>query len=163
MSISSCAEPRSRRQLLGEGARVATLLAAAGLLPGLARAQGSAWNAAAFETHTIAELMKALAMPLPAESKEVTLQAPDIAENGAAVQLLVSSTLPNVRRLLVLIEKNPNLLAALFEFGDVVEPVLTTRVKMAESSNVYALAQLADGRTVFTRREVKVTLGGCGA
>ncbi|HOB93600.1 MAG TPA: thiosulfate oxidation carrier protein SoxY [Aquabacterium sp.] len=150
---------RTRRALLAHSTRLAALLAAAGLLPPAAQA---AWNAAAFEARTLPELARLLGTAAPAESREVSLGAPEVAENGAAVPVVLGSTLPGLRRLLLLVEKNTTPLAAIFEVGEAVEPQLTTRVKMGQSSDVYAVAVTADNRLLFTRREVKVTLGGCG-
>ena len=151
----------SRRDLLGHSARIATLLAAAGLLPGLARAQGAAYPSAAFEAKTMADVMKALGAGAPAESKEVTITAPDIAENGAVVPVGASTGLAGVRRILILVEKNPAILSAMFNVTDAVEPSFSTRLKMDQSSNVYAVAMMNDGRVLFAQKEVRVTLGGC--
>ena len=106
--------------------------------------------------------MKALGVAMPVESKEVTISAPDIAENGAVVPIGAATTLANAKRLLILVEKNPSTLAASFELTDSIEPTVATRVKMGESSNVYAVAITADNKVLFARKEVKVTLGGCG-
>ena len=152
----------TRRELLSRSAQLATLLAAAGCLPGIAGAQSGAWNAAAFEAKGVAEAMKALGVAAPVESKEVTISAPDIAENGAVVPIGAATTLANAKRLLILVEKNPSTLAASFELTDSIEPTVATRVKMGESSNVYAVAITADNKVLFARKEVKVTLGGCG-
>ena len=151
----------SRRDLLGHSARIATLLAAAGLLPKLARAQGSSYPSAAFEAKTMADVMKALGAGVPAESKDVTITAPDIAENGAVVPVGASTGLAGVRRILILVEKNPAMLSAMFNVTDAVEPSFSTRVKMDQSSNVYAVAMMSDGRVLFAHKEVRVTLGGC--
>lgn len=150
---------QARRQFLNHSARVAGLLLMAGVLPGVARA---AWNGAAFEAKTMADLMKALGGGTPVESKDVAITGPDIAENGAVVPIGVASTLPGVKRLMVLVEKNPNVLAAVFDVTDSVEPNFSTRVKMGQSSNVYAVAMTGDGKVLFAQKEVKVTLGGCG-
>lgn len=149
----------NRREMLARSATVAGLMAAAGLLPTAAMA---AWNQAAFEAKSLAEVMKALGAAAPTESKDVTITGPDIAENGAVVPVGASSSLPGVKRLLILIEKNPALLAAAFDVSDAVEPAFTTRVKMNQSSNVMAVALMADGKVLFAQKEVKVTLGGCG-
>jgi sulfur-oxidizing protein SoxY len=101
----------NRRSLLSHSAKVAALLAAGGFLPQIAHA---AYNAAAFEVKTMAELAKLLGGSAPTESKDVTITGPDIAENGAVVPLGVSSALPGVKRLLVLVEKNPSVLSAMF-------------------------------------------------
>src|SRR5574341_754164 len=153
----------TRREVLKHSATVASLLMGAGLLPRVAFAENApGWNAAAFEAKNMADLMKALGAAAPAESKEVSLLAPDIAENGAVVPLGASTTLPGVKRVLLLVEKNPNILAAMFELTDAVDPAINTRVKMGQSSNVFAVAMLADGRVLYAQKEVKVTLGGCG-
>ncbi len=149
----------NRRAMLSHSAKVATLLATAGLLPQAAHA---AYNAAAFEIKTMAELAKALGGSAPTESKDVTITGPDIAENGAVVPVGVSTTLPGVKRLLVLVEKNPSVLSAMFDVSDAVDANFATRVKMGQSSNVYGVAMMADGKVLFAQKEVKVTLGGCG-
>lgn len=153
----------TRRKMLSDSARVAAALAAAGWLPQVAFAQAAgAWNKAAFDAKTTADLMKALGASAPVESKDVTLTAPDIAENGAVVPVGVATTLAGVKQLLVLVEKNPNTLVAFFQPTDAVEASFTTRVKMGQSSDVYAVAITGDGKALFAKKEVKVTLGGCG-
>jgi sulfur-oxidizing protein SoxY len=145
--------------MLATSARVAVLLAGAGLLPAGAQA---AWNNAAFEAKNLAEATKAFGGGAPAESKDVTVTGPDIAENGAVVPVGCSSTLPGVKRLMLLVEKNPNVLAAAFEVNDTVDASFNTRVKMGQSSNVYAVAITGDNKVFFAQKEIKVTLGGCG-
>ncbi|KPF59071.1 thiosulfate oxidation carrier protein SoxY [beta proteobacterium AAP51] len=148
-----------RREVLVRSGQVAALLAGAGLLPMQAQA---AWNAAAFEIKTMAELAKTLGASAPAESKDVTVTGPDIAENGAVVPVGASTTLPGVKKLMLLVEKNPSVLAASFDVSDAVDAAFTTRVKMGQSSNVMAVALMNDNRVLFAQKEVKVTLGGCG-
>jgi len=150
---------QTRREMIARSAAVAAALASAGLLPAHAQA---AWNKAAFEAKNVDDVLKALGVAKPVESKDVALTAPDIAENGAVVPIAASTSLPNVTQLVFMIEKNPTTLAGSFEFTDAVEPSVATRVKMAQTSNVIAVALLADGRALFAKKEVKVTLGGCG-
>lgn len=149
----------TRRLVLERSAHVAGLLAAAGLLPATARA---AWPQAAFEAKNLADAVKALGGSAPVESKDVTLTGPDIAENGAVVPVGCACNLAGVKRLALLVEKNPNALAAVFDVSDAVEPNVATRVKMGQSSNVFAVAMMADGKVLFAQKEIKVTLGGCG-
>jgi sulfur-oxidizing protein SoxY len=151
----------SRREVLKRSASVAGMLATLGLLPAHALAQGG-WNKTAFETKSMADLMKALGSARPVESKDVLLQAPDIEENGAQVPIAASTRLPGVKRLLFLVEKNPNLLSAIFDFSEAVEPNVAIRLKMEQSSKVYAVMMLADGRVLYAQKDVSVTLGGCG-
>ena len=152
----------TRREMLTRSAQVAGMLAALGLLPGVARAQAAAYNAPAFDAKTMADLMKALGAGAPAESKDVTITGPDIAENGAVVPVAASTALPGVKRMLLLVEKNPSMLSAMFDVGDAVEANFSTRVKMGQSSNVFAVAMMRDGKVLYAAKEVKVTLGGCG-
>jgi sulfur-oxidizing protein SoxY len=150
---------QTRRELLSQSAKVAGLLAAAGLLPAAAQA---AWNEAAFSAKSMADVVKALGGGAPAESKDVSIIGPDIAENGAVVPVGASSSAAGVKRLMLLVEKNPNALAASFDLTDSVEANVSTRVKMGQSSNVYAVAMMADGKVLYAGKEIKVTLGGCG-
>ena len=150
---------QSRRQVLRTSAQVAGLLAGAGLLPATAQA---AWTPAAFDAKTLAEAAKALGGSAPVESKDVTITGPDIAENGAVVPVGCSTTLAGVKRLALMVEKNPSALAAVFDVSDAVDANFNTRVKMGQSSNVFAVAFMADGKVLYAAKEIKVTLGGCG-
>lgn len=152
----------NRREMLTRSAQVAGMLASLGLLPGLAAAQAAGWPTAAFEAKTLADAIKALGASAPVESKDVSITGTDIAENGAVVPVGAATTLPNVKRMLVLVEKNPNVLSAIFDVNESVEPNFTTRVKMGQSSNVYAVALTNDGKALYAVKEIKVTLGGCG-
>jgi sulfur-oxidizing protein SoxY len=149
---------QNRRETLRQALAVAGMLGATGLFPQYALA----FNKAAFDAKTIADALKAYGASAPTESKDVTLTAPDIAENGAVVPLAAASTLPNVKAILMLVEKNPNALSAKFDVSDMVEPSFSTRVKMGQTSDVYAVAITADGKAHYAKKEVKVTLGGCG-
>ena len=151
-----------RRDMLKTSIRLAGLLATAGLVPTAARAQASAWDKTAFEAKTLAEVAKALGGQAPAAHAGVSLTGPDIAENGAVVPVGCTTTLAGVKRLAILVEKNPSALAAAFDVSDAVEPNFNTRVKMGQSSNVFAVAFMNDGRVLYAQKEIKVTLGGCG-
>lgn len=145
----------------GGGAMLLAVLAGAGWLAPRG-AQAQAWNKAAFETHAMDETMKALGGAPPAQSNDIAFVAtPDIAENGAVVPIGVASSIPKTESIAILIEKNPNMMAALFDIPAGTEPAITTRVKMGQTSNVYALVK-ADGKYYVASKEIKVTLGGCG-
>ena len=151
-----------RRVLQGTGgAAVMGLAMAAGLFkPGSAWAQ-QAWNKAAFDTKSLNDAVKALGGASPAESNLISITSPDIAENGAVVPFTIESKLPKTENVAILIEKNPNILAANFSIPDGTQPWVNTRVKMGQTSNVIALVK-ADGKFYYASKEVKVTLGGCG-
>ena len=148
----------SRRETLQRSAAVAALLASAGF-PQFAQA---ATHKAAFEAKTVPEAVKATGALTLIESKDVVLTAPDIAENGAFVPMGVSTALPGVKHVLLLVEKNPLSLVALFQSSESLENNFLTRAKMGQTSDVYAVAVMADGKALWTKKEVKVTLGGCG-
>lgn len=149
---------QTRRKTLQQSALVAGLLAGTGLFPRMAWAR----NQAAFSSKSLADVVKALGASAPAESKEVTITGPDIAENGAVVPLGAATSLAGVKQLLILVEKNPDALVAVFNLGEGVESNIATRAKMGQSSDVYAVAITQDGKALYAKKEVKVTLGGCG-
>jgi sulfur-oxidizing protein SoxY len=149
---------KTRREALKQSALVAGLLASTGMFPQFAYA----YNKAAFEGKSLADVVKAVGGNAPTESKDVTITGPDIAENGAVVPLGASCSLPGVKQVLILVEKNPAALVALFNVTDALEPNFSTRAKMGQSSDVYAVAIMNDGKALYAKKEVKVTLGGCG-
>lgn len=152
----------TRRQVLSQSATVASLMLASGVLGPLAHAAGAAAGKGAFDAKTMADLVKALGYGAPTESKDVSITAPDIAENGAVVPLGAATSLAGVKQVMLLVEKNPAVLAALFNTTPDVDANFSTRVKMGQSSNVYAVAVTNDNKVLFAQKEVKVTLGGCG-
>lgn len=147
-----------RRDMIKSTAAVAGLLATAGF-PQFAQA---AFNKAAFDAKSVQDAVKAVGASGLAESKDVTITGPDIAENGAVVPLGASTSLPGVKQLLILVEKNPSTLVAIFHVSDSVEANFQTRSKMGQSSDVYAVAIMNDGKALWAKKEIKVTLGGCG-
>ena len=150
-----------RRDML----RISTVLGlavSAGLLcAGEAAAATEGWNAAAFDTKNLNDTVKALGGGSAMVSREIAINAPDIAENGAVVPVSVTTTLPNVQQIAILVEKNPNALSANFTIPAGTDPFVSTRVKMAQTSNIHVLAK-ADGKWLVASKEIKVTLGGCG-
>ena len=151
---------QSRRNALKTGGGVLALLLAAGIVrPGDALAQQL--NQAAFELKTLPEALRALGAQSPAASDAIQIKAPEIAENGAVVPIGVESRLPGTQSITLLIEKNPQPLTASFNIPAGTEPSVSTRVKMGQSSDVYALVK-ADGKFYMAKKEIKITLGGCG-
>lgn len=150
---------RTTLQMAG-GASLYGALVSIGLLrPGSAAAQ--AFDEAAFKVSGVAATLKALGADGAVESKDVVIVAPDIAENGAVVPVSIRSGLPRTQAVALLVEKNPNALAGAYEMLDGADPEVSMRIKMGQSSDVVALVK-ADGKFYMARKEVKVTLGGCG-
>jgi sulfur-oxidizing protein SoxY len=151
-----------RRQFVqkSSGITAVALGAATGWLPTSAQAQ-AAWNKTAFESKSLADAVKALGGTTATESKDITLTAPEIAENGNVVRIGASTSNPAVTQIAFVIEKNPSALTAVFDVLPGTEANFATNVKMGQSSNVYAVAKMGD-KFVYAVKEVKVTLGGCG-
>ena len=124
-------------------------------------ALAAAWNKDAFGAKTPADALKSLGIAGATPSKEVVIDAPEIAENGAVVPIEVSSSIPGTSAISVIIEKNPFPLAAQFDFQNGALPYVKLNVKMNETSDVRAVA-IAGGRQYTATKEIKVTIGGCG-
>jgi len=150
---------RRRRQFLKTGGLLGLLLWA-GLL-GPEDVLAEEWNRAAFEGKQPDDVIRVLGGIGARESAEVVILAPEIAENGAVVPLEVISKLDNTQSIAIVVEKNPNPLAANFSIPDGTLPDIQTRVKMAQTCNVYALVK-ANGKFYFAVKEIKITQGGCG-
>ncbi len=140
--------------------RLLTLLGVAGMA-GSARTAAPGWPEEAFHQKAEADAVRLLyGKPFEASDK-VTLEAPEIAENGAVVPVSVSTSLPGVTAISILVPENPFALTATYTFADGTLPSVGCRLKMAKTSNVIAIVE-ADGKLYSTSKEVKVTLGGCG-
>jgi len=138
-----------------------SLLAAAGLLLLKPLAALAAWNQEAFGAKSAADALKSLGAPSPAASRDIVIEAPQIAENGAVVPIEISSNIPGTTSIAVLIEKNPFPLTGKFEFKEGALPFVKLNVKMGETSDVRVVA-MAAGKSFAATREIKVTIGGCG-
>lgn len=153
---------QSRRNALKAGGSVglfSTLVALGLVKPGDAWAE--AWNKGFFEAKGFAEALKALGAGAPTPSGEITITAPDIAENGAVVPVAAISKLPNTQQIAYLIDKNPYAVTAVFDIPAGTLPEVQTRVKMGQTSSVMILVK-ADGKFYSAQKEIKVTVGGCG-
>ena len=141
------------------GSAVAVAVGAGLLSP---RAVLAAWPKAAFEAKSVNDAMKGLfgsADNTP--SGDIKIKAPDIAENGAVVPVSVSTTMGNVASIAVIAEKNGTPLASNFKLGANALPNVSTRIKMGKTSDVIAVVK-ANGKAYSARKNVKVTIGGCG-
>ncbi|HEX2649759.1 MAG TPA: thiosulfate oxidation carrier protein SoxY [Burkholderiales bacterium] len=121
----------------------------------------AAWNKEAFGAKSAGEALKSLGIGASADSKDILIEAPQIAENGAVVPVEITSNVPGTRSIAVVVEKNPFPLVAKFDFSESALPFVKVNVKVGESSFVRAIAE-AGGKYYTASREVKVTIGGCG-
>jgi len=147
-----------QRRTLMQFTALVGLMASAGLIT---KAEAATWNKAAFEAKSIADVEKVLGASGIQESDQVSLRAPDIAENGAVVPVGIQSDLEGITEAAILVKENPSALAAMFMLPAGAKPNVTTRVKMGQTSEVIAMVKSGD-KWLMASKEIKVTLGGCG-
>jgi sulfur-oxidizing protein SoxY len=143
----------------GAAGTVAVAVAAGLLRP--TEVLAAEWNKAAFEAKAVADALKAMGVSTPADSKDIQIKAPDIAENGAVVPVEVTSKIAGTEAIALLVEKNATPLVADFTLANGAEGYISTRIKMGQTSNVRVVVK-AGGKYYAAVKEVKVTIGGCG-
>lgn len=91
----------------------------------------------------------------------VELTTPEIAENGNTVPIEVSA--PGAESVIIFASGNPNPDVATFHFGPLAgSQSASTRIRLAGTQDVVAVAKMSDGSFAMARKTVKVTIGGCG-
>ena len=119
-------------------------------------------NKAAFTATAEKDVFTALFGDKPVkETTDVNLKVPDIAENGAVVPVTVSTAAAGAESIAIIVAENPNPLSARFQLVGGADAEISTRIKMGTSSDVIAAVETADA-VLITRKNVKVTIGGCG-
>ncbi len=124
-------------------------------------AMAAVWNKPAFEANKLKEATKNLAINTEIPSKDIEIIAPDKAENGAIVQLEVTSRIPNTEAIAVFVEKNPTALIGNFMFANGALPQIITRIKMAETSDIKIIVK-AGNQYYSNAKNVVVLENGCG-
>ncbi len=126
------------------------------------RAVLASWPKKAFEAKSVGDALSALhGSSNAADSGDIKIKAPDIAENGAVVPITISTTLGDLNSISVIAEKNPVPLVASYEMGPSAEGYVSMRIKMGKTSDVVAVVK-SGGKLFRAAKEVKVTIGGCG-
>ena len=147
----------SRRELLSSASTVAIASLFGGQVP-------LAWA----EAEDLQELLEEYTGGSEAKSGRLTLKMPEIAENGNTVPVSVSVESPMtdddyVESVIILAELNPNPGVVTFNFSPSSgEAQASTRMRLATTQTVYAVAKMSDGSLFADQRNVKVTIGGCG-
>jgi sulfur-oxidizing protein SoxY len=145
----------------GGGLGLFAFAVATGLVNPLVAFADADWNDKAFAAKSLDDVVKAFGGASAAESADIALSVPEIAENGAVVPVSVDSKLAKTQSIAILVENNPSALSAQFDIPEGTDPSISTRVKMGETSNIIALVKTDTGY-FYASRQVKVTLGGCG-
>lgn len=150
-----------RRNVLksAAGAGAVAVAVAAGLLkPTMAMASAPR---SAYEAKNVGDVLKNMGATAPVDSKDITIKAPDIAENGAVVPVEVTSGIAGTTAIAIIAEKNAQPLAADFDLTGGALGFISTRIKMGQTSLIRAVVT-AGGKSYTAAKEVKVTIGGCG-
>lgn len=122
----------------------------------------AAWPEKAFSSPGASEAMiDLLGTDKTIPSDQISMKAPEIAENGAVVPVRIKTTLENVESISIIVEKNPRPLAATVEILPGTLPEFSSRIKMRETSQVMVVVK-TDSGLYSTSKEIKVTIGGCG-
>lgn len=118
-------------------------------------------DAATSGANNLALAYQALGVGQMIESKDIYINAPEIAESGVIVPVEVTSKLGGTSMIAILVEKNPHPLTAQFAIATGTQGYVNTRMKMSSSSPVHIVVQ-AGGKYYHTMKLVKLTEGGCG-
>ena len=152
----------SRRIILKASMAAGTLAIAVGanlLTPSTVLA---AWPGKAFKATKLDAAMNAMTgKARPTSSADITIDAPDIAENGAVVSVKVTTTLPKVESISIYVPVNAFPLSASYILSNQMETSITGRIKMAKTADIVAVVK-SNGKLYSAKKGVKVTLGGCG-
>lgn len=152
-----------RRKFLTGGvsaALLAPLLGTGLLLP--SRVLAAEWNKKAFTARNVNDALTAYGSANAVESRDIVINAPEIAENGARVEVEITSNIADTRSLAIFADKNPMPLCSAIEFSGPVLPYVRAQLKLSETTRLRVIAKTADGKSYVAFREIKVTLGGCG-
>jgi len=151
------------RRLILQGAGATALVGLGNLAFGLAPAfaANDKYPEEAFKQKSDTDAIKSLYGKTAEASDKVTLDAPEIAENGAVVPIAVTTTLADVSSISFFVSENPNALAASYVIPAGTIPAIANRLKMAKTCNVTAIVE-SGGKLYSATKEVKVTVGGCG-
>ena len=143
---------------LHDGVQVAVAVSAGLVAP---RQVLAAWPKAAFEARSVQDALKGIyGSDLTEASGDISIKAPDIAENGAVVPVTINTGM-NAESIAIVVEQNGTPLAATFNLASNTQGYVSTRIKMGKTSNVIAVVK-SGGKVYSARKEVKVTIGGCG-
>ena len=152
----------TRRKFLKTSAMTGAVVAGIGAGILAPRNVMAAWPKAAFDaTDMGVALTGAIGSPEMIESADIDIKAPAIAENGAVVPITITCKIPGTESITIMLPGNAAPLAATFVLSPRTEGFVSTRVKMGKTSDVVVVVK-AKGKQYSAKKEVKVTIGGCG-
>jgi len=150
----------NKRRIFLKGAAASSAIVTAGAL--VPQAVVAKWTAEAFEAKSVEDALKgAFGSDAMEESGDIAIKAPDIAENGAVVPVSITSTVEGVESIAMMVDSNSSPMVASFILGEGAEAYARTNIKMGKTGNVVAVVKAGD-KLYSAKKEVKVTIGGCG-
>ncbi len=148
-----------RRTFLKGSMAAVGVAATAGLLT--PRAVLANWPKAAFDATDADGAIAGAGVSGATHSDDITVKAPDIAENGAVVPITVTSKISGTESITLIAANNGTPMGAQFIMGKSTQGYASVRLKMGKTSDVIAVVK-AGGKTYMNKKQVKVTIGGCG-
>jgi len=120
----------------------------------------AAWNQRAFDARNLKDALGAFGIAGPVQSRDISIDAPDIAENSAFVPVQITSRIPGTQSIAIFIDRNPFPHIARFDFASGTSPFVALRLRVAETSPVRVVVR--EGNSYYVAmKEVRVTVGGC--
>lgn len=120
------------------------------------------WNKEAFSAENFESALNAYFPEQEIiESSQISIGVHPVIENGAVVPLKINADLPNIESITIFVDKNPNPLIANFDLSPVCKGFISTRIKVQNPSNIYAVVK-SDGKVFMTKTFIEVHEGGCG-
>ncbi len=150
---------RQRRDLLHISAALGLAFTAGILKPSDVFAAD--WNTRLFDVKTLKEALAELGAANVVNSDAVILSGPEMVSSGAVVPLSFESKIPQTEFMAVLVQKNPLPMTATFTIPPGTDAVISTRIKMGETSTIYGLVK-AEGKFYVGSTMIKVRAGGGG-
>lgn len=148
-----------RRNFLQVGTALSLAFAAGVLKP--SEVFGAEWDKKLFDAKTVSEAVWTMGGEVAVTSNQVLLSGPEMVGSGFVVPLSMESKIPNTDLMLVLVHKNPLPMTAAFIIPPGTDPMISTRIKMGETSTIYGIAR-SEGKYYVGNTMIKVRAGGGG-
>jgi sulfur-oxidizing protein SoxY len=149
----------NRRDFLQVGTALSLAFAAGALRP--TDVFGAEWDSKLFDAKTVSEAVWSMGGEVAVNSNQVVLSGPELVGSGFVVPMSMESKIPNTDFMLVVVHKNPLPVTAAFVIPPGTDPMISTRIKMGETSTIYGIAR-AEGKYYVGNTMIKVRAGGGG-
>lgn len=121
----------------------------------------AAWPKAAIQAKGMDAALKASGMTGAKTDKGIKIKAPDIAENGAVVPITITSKIAGANTIAIFVKENNAPLTSSYDLAKGTQAYISTRIKMGKTSDIICIVKAGD-KVYSNKKNVKVTIGGCG-